>query len=375
MRKEFVSRQQLEMLPERIRKAEETDATKELKQYMWEMFEKNSYFPMKIMIVGDGNSYPAALFAKRVVSYEMRTSNVDAVTPQVAISILTQFDNVNNGDWNPKYDLIIGISYSGKTNDIKCVSDFCERRFIHFVLVTGAEKSTLSTIYKESYKLKIVSYFNPKDTTGEEKDMVSMFETLAPIIIFDDDCTTYSISENQGILQKGEEFVSKLNIPIIARAIKQCPVIHVFYEPDTLPAAVDIRNKFTESGIANVVLHEKKNFSQGQYTILYNQNFALVINLIRYSWVFNEDGLSQVFRSEYDEKLDDFLRRRCQEKNANYIKFPKIAHSSTLYNIETMMKFPYLITAIGEELEIDVSNPLKSFPEEAKELQEYKGKF
>ena len=46
MRKEFVSRQQLEMLPERIRKAEETDATKELKQYMWEMFEKNSYFPM-----------------------------------------------------------------------------------------------------------------------------------------------------------------------------------------------------------------------------------------------------------------------------------------------------------------------------------------
>ena len=375
MRKEFVSRQQLEILPERIRKAEETDATKELKQYMWEMFEKNSYFPMKIMIVGDGNSYPAALFAKRVVSYEMRTSNVDAVTPQVAISILTQFDNVNNGDWNPKYDLIIGISYSGKTNDIKCVSDFCERRSIPFVLVTGAEKSTLSTIYKESYKLKIASYFNPEDTTGEEKDMVSMFSTLAPIIIFDDDCTTYSISENQGILQEGEEFVSKFNIPIIARAIKQCPVIHVFYEPDTLPAAVDIRNKFTESGIANVVLHEKKNFSQGQYTILYNQNFALVINLIRYSCVFKNGGLSPVFRSEYDEKLDDFLRRRCQEKNANYIKFTKIAHSSTLYNIETMMKFLYLIIAIGEELEIDVSNPLKSFPEEAKELQEYKGKF
>ena len=97
--------------------------------------------------------------------------------------------------------------------------------------------------------------------------------------------------------------------------------------------------------------------------------------MIRYSCVFKNGGLSPVFRSEYDEKLDDFLRRRCQEKNANYIKFTKIAHSSTLYNIETMMKFPYLIIAIGEELEIDVSNPLKSFPEEAKELQEYKGKF
>lgn len=375
MRKEFVSRQQLEMLPERIQRAEETDATKELKQYMWEMFEKSSYFSMKIMIVGDGNSYPAALFAKHVVSYEMRTPNVEAVTPQVAISILTQFDNVNNGDWNPRYDLIIGISYSGKTNDIKCVSDFCESRCIPFILVTGAEKSTLSTFYKESYKLKIASYFNPEDTTGEEKDMVSMFSTLAPIIIFADDCTSYSISENQEMLQEGKEYISKLNIPIIARAIKQCPIIHVFYEQDTLPAAVDIRNKFTESGIANVVLHEKKNFSQGQYTILYNQNFALVINLIRYSCVFNEDGLSPVFRSEYDEKLDGFLRKRCQEKNVNYIKFPKIAQASTLYNIEIMMKFPYLITAIGEELGIDISNPLKPFPEEAKEIQEYKGRF
>lgn len=375
MRKEFVSRQQLEMLPERIRKAEETDATKELKQYMWQIFKKNGYFPMKIMIVGDGNSYPAALFAKNIISNEMRTPNVDAVTPQVAIRTLTQFDNVNSGDWNPRYDLIIGISYSGKTNDIKCVSDFCERRCIPFVLVTGAEKSTLSTFYKESYKLKIVSYFNPEDTTGEENDMVSMFSTLAPIIIFDDDSTCYSISENQAILQEGEEFVSKLNIPIIAKAIRQCPIIHVFYESDTLPAAVDIKNKFTGSGIANVVLHENKNFSQGQYTILYNQNFALVINLIRYSCVLKSGGLSPVFRSEYDEKFDDFLRKRCQEKNANYIKFPKIAQASTLWNIETMMKFPYLITAIGEELGIDISNPLKLFPEEAKGLQEYKGRF
>ena len=91
--------------------------------------------------------------------------------------------------------------------------------------------------------------------------------------------------------------------------------------------------------------------------------------------MFNEDGLSPVFRSEYDEKLDGFLRKRCQEKNVNYIKFPKIAQASTLYNIEIMMKFPYLITAIGEELGIDISNPLKPFPEEAKEIQEYKGRF
>ena len=364
MRKEFVSRQQLEMLPERIQRAEETDATKELKQYMWEMFEKNSYFPMKIMIVGDGNSYPAALFAKHVVSYEMRTPNVEAVTPQVAISILTQFDNVNNGDWNPRYDLIIGSSYSGKTNDIKCVSDFCESRCIPFILVTGAEKSTLSTLYKESYKLKIISYFNPTDTTGQEVGMFSMFSTLAPIIIFDDNWTCKLLSENQKALEEGKEFVSKLNIPAIAKEIKRNPIIHVFYEWDTLPAAIDLRNKFNETGIANIILHEKKNFSQGHYTILYNQKFSLVINLIKYSCVIENGKFSPIFRNEYDEKLDDFLRKRCQENGANYIKFAKSAMETTLWNIKTMMKFPYLINAIGEELGIDISNPLKSFTKE-----------
>lgn len=58
--------------------------------------------------------------------------------------------------------------------------------------------------------------------------------------------------------------------------------IHVFYEWDTLPTATDIESKFTESGIANVVLHEKKNFSHGRYTSLYNQSFAVVINLTRH---------------------------------------------------------------------------------------------
>ena len=45
------------------------------------------------------------------------------------------------------------------------------------------------------------------------------------------------------------------------------------------------------------------------------------------------------------------------------------------WNIEAMSKLPYLITAIGEELGIDISKPLKLFPEEAIQLYDYKGKF
>ena len=43
MREEFVSRKQVKLLPERLRKAEETDATKELNDYMWDLYEENNF--------------------------------------------------------------------------------------------------------------------------------------------------------------------------------------------------------------------------------------------------------------------------------------------------------------------------------------------
>lgn len=378
MKEEFVSRQQVNLLPERIRKAEETDATKELNLYMWDLFEKKKYVPMNIMVVGAGGSYPAAIFAKHALHDEMRTPNVEAVTPQTAVRILTQFDRVNNGEWNPKYDLVIGISYSGKTPDIKCVSELCAQKGFPFILVTGTEKSTLSDIYRESDSMKIISYYNAEDTTGKERGMISMVSTLAPIIIFDDNWTCKLISENQEALVNGEKFVSDLNISEIAKTIKQYPVIHVFYEWDTLPTAADIESKFTESGIANVVLHEKKNFSHGRYTSLYNQNFAVVINLTRHGMAIPLDGsgnINKFYKYKYDENLAIFLNKICEEKSTHYIEIGTVAMMPSQWNIEAMSKLPYLITAIGEELGIDISKPLKPFPEEAIQLYDYKGKF
>ena len=378
MKEEFVSRQQVNLLPERIRKAEKTDATKELNLYMWDLFKKKKYVPMNIMVVGAGGSYPAAIFAKHALHDEMRTPNVEAVTPQTAVRILTQFDRVNNGEWNPKYDLVIGISYSGKTPDIKCVSELCAQKGFPFILVTGAEKSTLSDIYHESDSMKIISYYNAEDTTGKERGMISMVSTLAPIIIFDDNWTCKLISKNQEALVNGEKFVSDLNISEIAKTIKQYPVIHVLYEWDTLPTAADIESKFTESGIANVVLHEKKNFSHGRYTSLYNQNFAVVINLTRHGMAIPLDGsgnINKFYKYKYDENLAIFLNKICEEKSTHYIEIGTVAMMPSQWNIEAMSKLPYLITAIGEELGIDISKPLKPFPEEAIQIYDYKGKF
>ena len=51
------------------------------------------------------------------------------------------------------------------------------------------------------------------------------------------------------------------------------------------------------------------------------------------------------------------------------------AMMSNQWNIEAMTKTPYLITAIGEELDIDISKPLTPFQEEAIQLYSYKGEF
>lgn len=376
MKEEFVSRQQLNLLPERLRKAQETNASKELNDYMWDLWEKKNYQKMNILVVGAGGSYPAAIFAKHVLEDEMRTPNVEAATPQTAVRILTQFDRVNFGEWNPKYDVVIGISYSGKTPDIKYVSEVCKEKGFPFVLVTGCEKSKLD-MYNESYNLKIISYFNPSDTTGKERGMISMLSTLAPMSVFDDR-RCKSISENQECLKNGEKFVAGLKIGTISKAIKKFPTIHVFYEWDTLPTASDIESKFTESGIANVVLHEKKNFSHGRYTTLYNQNFALVINLTRYNMGIPLDGsgdIGKFYKYEYERDLATFLTEICREKSAHYIEIGTVAMMPEQWNFETMANIPYLITAIGENLDIDISKPLKPFPKEAIKLYDYKGKF
>lgn len=231
MNENFVSRQQLSLLPERIWKAEETDATHELYRYLWDKFEKKAFKPMRIMIVGAGGSYPAALAAAHSIRDEMRTPNVEVATPQTAIRTIKQFSKILNCDWHPEYDVVIGISYSGKTPDIKAVSEVCTSRGYAFVLLTGADKEELKELYHEYEFLKIISYFNAKDTSSKERGMISMFSTLMPAIIFDDYIissarpTEHYFEVYREDLENGEKFVSDLNITDMANSINKAPII------------------------------------------------------------------------------------------------------------------------------------------------------
>lgn len=384
MNQNFVSRQQLLLLPERIKKAEATEATKEVYQFLWDIFEAKNYDAMKIMVVGAGGSYPAAVSVSHSLRDEMRTPDVEAVTPQTALRILSQTDRILNAKHRPKYDVVIGISYSGKTPDIKAVYESCRSREFPFVLFTGADKETLKEEYFESNFLKIVSYFNAEDTTGKERGMISMFSTLAPAVLFDDYVISSDPKERyyhiyKEDLEEGEKFVSKLNIPKIAKAIKRRPIIHVIYEWRTYAIAADVESKFMESGIASVVLHEKKNFSHGRYTLFYKQNFGMVINLTKFVPVINwsTDNVELIHNNDYDKELDRFLKSICKKKSAIYLEIGNGQFETAAMLIKELCKLPYLITAIGEELGVDISKPFSPdpFPEEPKALYGFEGEF
>lgn len=354
MSEKFVSREQVELLKKRVSRAELTPASELFYSYIDDAPHS------KILVVGAGGSYPAAVYAKHCLTRTFEDVTVHAATPQTARHLI----------WKDNYDLVIGISYSGTTPDIYSIALEALKQECEVIIITGAKIEIVSDLYNNDPRVHIVSYFNADDDTGKERGMISMASTLIPCVIFDDLYGGKHVFENILGLSAGEAYVKNLDVTSIASNLKRCPVIHVFYEWDTYATALDIESKFTESGVANVVLHEKKNFSHGRYTLLYKQDFALLINLVRYSPVAN-------YRTNYDKILAEFLQNLplCKSNDAHYLEFGTSDIGECQWNIEALMTLPYLITSIGEALNIDISKPLKPFPDEPTKLYNYKGMF
>ena len=375
MKEEFLSRQQLNLIEDRVTCALKTLAPFDLWYYFLKLTNSHKNTPTKVLIVGSGGSYPACVFAKHVI-LEYLNITVEATTPQTALRMLNEFKSFSN-TINSKYDLIIGISYSGKTPDIVAIAKLCKLKQYPFLLITGAK-------YVEDDLTKIISYFNARYPEAE-KGLISMASTLIPMYILEavrytlpPHLLTHPVSE----LHYGERFVSQLDIGKIASSLKKTPIIHVFYEWDTLPTALDIESKFTESGIATVILHEKKNFSHGRTTLLYTQKFALVLNLCRYKYDYNGNidrklNEEMKFKNDYDKILTDYLKTICNNFNSNYIELFAISPfvTSSRWNLWTMPILPYLVTQIGEEMNIDISRPFKHYPQETLALYNYTGEF
>lgn len=365
MNNDFLSRKNIELLPKRIKYLNVTNSSNMLYDYLWKL-QKNSNHALKILVVGTGGSYPAAIFAKYSLVETFNTIHVDSCTPQSALRILIPIEN-SLYNIRTNYDLVISISYSGKTPDIKAVYNACLKNNIKFLLITGCEISKLSEIYEPNPLFTPISYFNENDTTGKENSMISIFSTIAPALVLTN-TPIFDIKEEiiNNSLVECNEFLSKLNLENIANTLKSTPIIHIFYEWDTLACAIDLESKITESGIAHVILHEKKDFSHGRCTLLLRQNFGLVINLTRYNSEY-------LYKTKYECLLSNYLKDTCQKSNAHYVEIGNTAPLIPQWNIQTLILTPFLVSKLGEYLNIDVSKHFKPFPKDAILLYNYEG--
>ena len=104
----------------------------------------------------------------------------------------------------------------------------------------------------------------------------------------------------------------------------------------------------------------------------------MIINLTKYYTIIPLVGskkTSKIYKDGYDEEVARFLRKISETKQKEYIEIGTPAIMASQWNIEAMTKIPYLITAIDEELGIDVSKTREKIPEEVKPLFNYKGRF
>lgn len=356
MNKRFKSNIQLEELPEKLRELTETNAATELHTFIEkvqnEIGEGNQF---NIMIVGNGDNYPAALFGKLSIMEKYHTSLVQAFNTSYAISYLAQCDNLIN--CKLKFDLVIGIDFDGNSKEMEKIAEICKYQDIYFRLITALPECQFDKeIFSNDFKIGIISCDYFKLLTDKFPHVLSYTATLAPVVLFNDDAYQdyYHIYEKE--LKNGMKFVEDLNISyisLISLYLSKNPIIHVLYERNTEPTAYDIKHKFMASGIANVILHEKGDFTNGDINILLNGKTGLVINLIKYNG-----------NSKYNRNLDYFLDDFCSKNNYGYIPIGSVLSDNSQWNIRAMMMLPYLITALGNASLVDVVNPEKQITKE-----------
>ena len=383
MNDDYISIHQLDLLPKRVEMALKTDATSKLQNVIQELAGKKADV-VSVLVVGAGGSYSAAVFATHALeerlSYENFSFFAEAVTPQTALMKL-----------DCKYDLVIGISYSGRSPDITAVANECSYRYIPFLLITGANPDSLKGMYDEE-DCQAISYYNPEDDTYKEHGMISMASTLIPCMLFYDACECGDNTEPSHLerIEDAKERMESIKkagtLSVLAYSLKAHPMIHLLYDYHHRPVMRDLESKLTESGIACVMLHEKKNFSHGRTSVLFRQDFGLIINLAVYGWAFGEDieknflslvngDYSVDYANGYEKKLASFLKEVCKEKHSVYYEMRSVHGTDVSWNLDCMCQLPYWITYLGEALEVDVSKPVSSIPCMANDLYRYEGSF
>lgn len=295
------------------------------------------------IFTGAGGSYAGSVFASIVIN-ELYGSNTYALLPRDII-----YRN------NSKIDKVILFSYSGTTNDLlESTKDFDNDR--KYIITKGeVQKIVLKT---KIPKKNIITY-RTSSNKGKERGFLSFEGTMSPSSIF----LKYYLKEKnsnidielliKSLINKWDSFFSNsFKNKNIIEMFNKNNIINIFTGDNTKSASFDIESKIIESGIVNVIVHEKKNFSHGRF--------------INYENLNNKNNI--YFKSKngsvYEEELLKYL-----DKDNNLII--ESEYDGILCEYDLLIASQFLIYYIGKVYDIDVSKP--KYSDEAMKIYFYKG--
>lgn len=322
-------------LLDRTLRALESGATQKLREVL------NSTHGSMLM-VGTGGSFAAAKFAAKCVSKYHTDALAQACHPR---DIIIQGLN--------KINAVILFSYSGKTKDIHSVYELCRKEGVSVYVITKYERLNNDGLYDEE---SIISYSASKSST-KERGFISMAGTLIPMCIFGEIYYSESNGDFRTFLKdcferRSHEFLDEKNF---FKLSDKRITIDIFSGVDTSCAAIDLESKFIESGLARVVIHEKKDFSHGRFNILEKYIPDLIIFL---------DNI----QGAYSNKLFQYL-----EKRDNLYICRLITNNGDIWgDLDLVIAAEFFSKYLSKILEYDMAKP--DYPEDAMVLYRYSRK-
>lgn len=298
-----------------------------------------------IAFIGTGGSFPATVFSSKVINY-MYGTNINTLYPR-------DFYYRNNN----KIEKVFLFTYSGTTNDLIISTKDIDNNNKYIITIGEVSKLNKKLDIKNN---NIISYRSPNNK-GKERGFLSFEGVLAPSSLF---LKLYLSKTNISI----EEFIKdslnywknyfdnyfKTNKKELKEFFKKGNFINLFTGDYTSSAGYDLESKIIESGIYDLLVHEKKNFSHGRF--------------INYEHLKHNYNIyfKQKTTSLYEEKLLEYLN------NDNNIIIES-RYDEILCEYDLLVASNYLIYYVSNLLDIDISKP--TYSDESMKIYFYKGEL
>lgn len=298
-----------------------------------------------IAFIGTGGSFSGAVFSSKVIN-NLYGTNITVLYPR-------DFYYRNN----KKIEKVFLFTYSGATNDLIISTKDIDNNNKYIITKGEINKIIEKT---DIPKNNIISY-RSTNNKGKERGFLSFEGALAPSSLF---LKLYLDKININ----AENFIKdsinywknyfdnyfKENKKDLKEFFKKGNFINLFTGDYTSSASYDLESKIIESGIYDLLVHEKKNFSHGRF--------------INYEHLKHNYNIyfKQKTTSLYEEKLLEYL-------NNDKTIIIESRYDDLLCEYDLLLASNYLIYYISNLLDIDISKP--TYSDESMKIYFYKGEL